>query len=79
LVSYRELGTTVPLSYITGAITVRVLKLAESIREGLKQFTNQVGDFGEQDEGMARIHTDKVCLDLVLVFKSYSNLVMLPA
>ena len=37
--------------------------MAESITEGtLKQWNKAVGDFVEQDEEIATIETDKVCL-----------------
>lgn len=47
----------------TAAITVKVPQMAESISEGtLKQFTKQVGEYVEQDEEIATIETDKVCI-----------------
>ena len=43
--------------------TVKVPQMAESISEGtLKQWQKKVGDFVEQDEEVATIETDKVCL-----------------
>jgi hypothetical protein len=37
--------------------------MAESISEGtLKQWSKQIGDYVEQDEEIATIETDKVCL-----------------
>ena len=45
------------------AETVKVPQMAESITEGtLKQWNKAVGDFVEQDEEIATIETDKVCL-----------------
>lgn len=42
---------------------VQVPQMAESISEGtLKQWSKQVGDYVEQDEEIATIETDKVCL-----------------
>ncbi len=42
---------------------VKVPEMAESISEGtLKQWSKQIGDFVEQDEEIATIETDKVCL-----------------
>jgi len=50
-------------NYAAAAITIKVLQIAESISEGiLKQFTRLVGDFVEQDEEIATIETDKVCI-----------------
>jgi hypothetical protein len=42
---------------------VKVPDMAESITEGtLKQWSKKVGDYVEQDEEIATIETDKVCL-----------------
>src|SRR5271168_1222938 len=42
---------------------VKVPEMAESISEGtLKQWSKQIGDYVEQDEEIATIETDKVCL-----------------
>lgn len=42
---------------------VQVPQMAESISEGtLKQFNKAIGDYVEQDEEIATIETDKVCL-----------------
>lgn len=55
----------------TAAITIKVPQMAESIAEGtLKQFAKQIGDFVEQDEEIATVETDKVCLDLFITFES---------
>lgn len=44
---------------------VKVPQMAESISEGtLKQWSKQIGDFVEQDEEIATIETDKVCIKL---------------
>ncbi len=42
---------------------VKVPTMAESISEGtLKQWNKAIGDFVEQDEEIATIETDKVCV-----------------
>lgn len=42
---------------------VKVPTMAESISEGtLKQWNKSIGDFVEQDEEIATIETDKVCM-----------------
>jgi 2-oxoglutarate dehydrogenase E2 component (dihydrolipoamide succinyltransferase) len=42
---------------------VKVPQMAESISEGtLMEWPKKVGDFVEQDEEIASIETDKVCL-----------------
>jgi len=42
---------------------IKVPDMAESITEGtLKQWSKKVGDHVEQDEEIATIETDKVCL-----------------
>lgn len=42
---------------------IKVPEMAESISEGtLKQWSKQVGDYVEQDEEIATIETDKVCI-----------------
>lgn len=45
---------------------VKVPTMAESISEGtLKQWNKAVGDFVEQDEEIATIETDKVCVPCI--------------
>jgi 2-oxoglutarate dehydrogenase E2 component (dihydrolipoamide succinyltransferase) len=42
---------------------IKVPQMAESISEGtLKQFSKSIGDYVEQDEEIATIETDKVCM-----------------
>ena len=55
---------------------VKVPQMAESISEGtLKQWSKKIGDYVEQDEELATIETDKVCLPTPCSLRMELNMV----